>query len=112
MPIYNTDEYLEETLISLVNQTMIDEIEVILIDDGSTDESRHIIEKYAFDYDNFFAYHKENEGQGIARNYGLQLAKGEYVAFLDSDDYISPEAYETLYVLAIENNCDVAVGMF
>ena len=88
LPIYNVEDYLEETLDCLLNQTIISDIEVLMIDDGSTDNSRYIIEKFALDYENFHAYHKVNEGQGIARNYGLQFAKGEYVHFLDSDDYI------------------------
>ena len=78
MSTYNGQEYIREQLDSIVNQTMLENIEVIMIDDGSIDNSRYIIEKYALDYDNFHAYHKENEGQGIARNYGLNLAKGEF----------------------------------
>lgn len=110
IPIYNTAKYLEETLNSILNQTIIDDIEVLMIDDGSIDDSRYIIERYALDYDNFYAYHKENEGQGIARNYGLDLANGEYIHFLDSDDYLVPEAYEKLYDLAISNDYDFVVG--
>ena len=70
IPIYNVEDYIEETLDSLLNQTIIDDIEVLMIDDGSTDNSRYIIEKYALDYDNFHAFHKENGGQGVARNFG------------------------------------------
>ena len=110
VPIYNTGEYLEETLMSLINQTIFEDIEVIMIDDGSCDESRYLVEKFALDYDNFYSYHKENEGQGIARNYGLKLAKGEYIHFMDSDDYIVPDAYEKLYNLAISNNYDFVTG--
>ena len=110
MPIYNTEYYLEETLISLASQTILDDLEVIMVDDGATDESRYIIEKYALDYDNFHAYHKENEGQGITRNYGLSLAKGEYTIFLDSDDYLPRDAYETLYDLALKTQSDIVVG--
>ena len=110
IPIYNTGKYLEETLVSILNQTMIDEIEVLMIDDGSTDDSKYIIERYALDYDNFYAFHKENEGQGIARNYGLDIAKGEFIHFMDSDDYVSFDAYEKLYSLAVSNNYDFVVG--
>lgn len=110
IPVYNTEEYIEETLMSLLNQTMIDDIEVIMIDDGSTDDSRYIIERYALDYDNFHAYHKENEGQGIARNHALKLAKGEYIHFFDSDDYLPPNAYETLYGYALKNNDDMVIS--
>lgn len=110
MPVYNTGIYLEETLNSLVNQTIIDDIEVLMIDDGSTDESRYIIEKFALDYDNFHACHKENEGQGIARNYGVSIAKGDYIHFMDSDDYIIPDAYEKLYNLVLSKDYDFVVG--
>jgi len=110
VPVYNTGIYLEETLNSLVNQTIVNDIEVLMIDDGSTDESRYIIEKFALDYDNFHAYHKENEGQGIARNYGLKLAKGDYIHFMDSDDYIVPDAYEKLYDLISSKDYDFVVG--
>ena len=109
IPVYNTGDYLEETLMSLLNQTMIDDIEVLMIDDGSTDDSRYIIEKYALDYDNFHAYHKENEGQGVARNYALKFAKGEYIHFFDSDDYLPPNAYETLYWHALKNRDDMVI---
>lgn len=109
IPVYNTGDYLEETLMSLLNQTMIDDIEVLMIDDGSSDDSRYIIEKYALDYDNFHAYHKENEGQGVARNYAIQFANGEYIHFFDSDDYLPPNAYETLYGHALKNNDDMII---
>ena len=99
IPLYNVENFIEETLNSLLNQTIIDDIEVLMIDDGSTDNSRYIIEKYALDYDNFYAFHKENEGQGVARNFGLKKAKGEYIHFLDADDFITPDAYEKLYEL-------------
>jgi glycosyltransferase involved in cell wall biosynthesis len=108
MPVYNVEEYIRETLDSLLNQTMIDDIEVLMIDDGSTDDSRYIIEEYALDHENFHAYHKKNEGQGIARNYGMELARGEYVHFMDADDYIPPKAYETLYNFNHDN--DFIVG--
>ncbi|WP_407454506.1 glycosyltransferase [Methanobrevibacter sp.] len=110
MPIYNTEMYIEETIMSLINQTMFDDLDIIVIDDGSSDESRYIIEKYALDYDNIHAYHKENEGQGIARNFGLKIARGKYIHFMDSDDYLSPTAYEKLYNLAENNNVDMVIG--
>jgi glycosyltransferase involved in cell wall biosynthesis len=69
LPIYNVEPYIEECLDSILNQTMIDDLEVIMVDDGSSDDSRYTIERYALDHDNFHAYHKENEGSGIARNY-------------------------------------------
>ncbi len=110
IPIYNVEDYLEETLNSLLNQTIIDDIEVLMIDDGSTDNSRYIIEKYALDYDNFHAFHKENGGQGVARNYGLEHAKGDYIHFLDSDDIITPDGYEKLYDVVSQGDYDFVVG--
>ncbi|AMK16190.1 glycosyltransferase family 2 protein [Methanobrevibacter olleyae] len=107
VPIYNVEEYLEDTLNCLLNQTFIENIEVLMIDDGSTDNSRYIIEKYALDYENFYAIHKENEGLSSGRNIGINLAKGEYIQFLDSDDYISLNGYENLYKLAKKNNADI-----
>lgn len=111
VPIYNIENYLPETLNSILKQSMIEEMEVLMIDDGSTDNSRHIIEEYALDYDNFFAFHKSNEGPSIARNLGIELAKGEYVMFLDSDDIILPDRCEKLYELAKKNDSDF-VGSF
>ena len=81
VPVYNVEDYLEDALNSIVNQTF-DDIEVLMIDDGSTDNSKYIIEKYALYYDNFYAFHKKNEGLPITRNYGLKFAKGEYVHFI------------------------------
>lgn len=107
IPIFNVEEYLEDTLNCLLNQSFIENMEVLMIDDGSSDNSRYIIEKYALDYDNFHAFHQENKGPSKSRNLGIDLAKGEYIQFLDSDDYISPNGYETLYELAKKNNSDI-----
>lgn len=110
IPIYNTEDYIEETLLSVINQTIFDEIEVIIVDDESTDNSKYIIEKYALDYSNIQVFHQKNEGQGISRNYGLSKSKGEYIHFLDSDDYLPPTAYETLYNMALKNESDIVIG--
>ena len=109
MPIYNTEKYLEDTLDSILNQTMIDDIEVLMIDDGSCDNSRYIVEKYALDYDNFFSFHNKNMGQGQERNFGIKQARGEYIHFMDSDDYIVPTFYEELYNFAIKEDYDFAM---
>ena len=108
IPIYNVDDYLEGTLDCLVNQTFLDNMEILMIDDGSTDNSRYIIEKYALDYDNFYAFHKKNEGAPIARNFGLERARGEYVHFLDSDDNLKDTyGYEKLYEIATKYDSDI-----
>lgn len=110
VPVYNTENYLEEALDSVLNQTMIDDIEVLMIDDGSSDDSRYIIEKYALDYENFHAFHNENIGQGRERNFGVDHAKGEYIHFMDADDYILPDTYEKLYEIAKSDNYDFVMG--
>ena len=110
LAIYNVQDYLDECLKSLLNQTMFDDIEVLMVDDGSSDYSKELVDEYAEKYENFHAFHKENEGPGIARNYGIHRAKGEYIHFLDSDDYIKPDAYENLYKIAKETDCDFVVG--
>lgn len=112
MPVFNGDFYLQEALDSIVNQTIIEDIEVIMVDDGSTDNSGRIIDKYASDFDNFHAYHTENKGVTFARNFGMDLAKGEYIHFMDADDYLASEAYEKLYNLASKFNHDIVTGNF
>lgn len=107
LPIYNVENYLEDTLNCLLNQTFIDNMEVLMIDDGSTDDSRYIIERYALDYDNFYAFHKKNEGPALTRNYGIDRAKGEYVHFLDADDTLANDGYEKLYAIATDTHSDI-----
>ncbi len=109
LPIYNVEDYLEDTLNCLLNQTLKD-IEVLMIDDGSTDNSRYIIEKYALDHDNFHAFHKENGGPALARDCGLDHAKGEYVHFLDSDDTLAYDGYEKLYDIAVKTDSDIVTA--
>ena len=106
VPIYNTEKYLEKCLDTLVNQTLED-IEIILINDGSPDNSEKIVEKYIDKYqDKIVYYKKENEGQGVARNYGIDIARGQFISFVDSDDYIDKTMFEKLYNKAIENKAD------
>lgn len=107
VPVYNVEKYLSRCVDSLTNQTLQD-IEIILVDDGSTDQSGKICDDYAQKDDRIKAFHKENAGQGLARNDGLKVASGEYVAFLDSDDYMEPKAYEELYDLMKNSGSDMA----
>ena len=109
IPVYNVEAYLYDTFNCLINQTIFEDIEIFAVDDGSTDNSRYIIENFALDYDNIHAFHKANERQGIARNFALEMAKGEYIHFLDADDYIPP-AYETFYNIAKEHDSDIVIG--
>lgn len=109
VPIYNVEEFLQECLDSLVNQTLRD-IEVLMIDDGSTDNSAIIAKLYEKKFDNFHYIYKENGGLGNARNFGIPYVKGEFLIFLDSDDIIPIDAYEKMYNAAIENNVDIVCG--
>ena len=107
--IYNLDSYLNKCLDSLVNQTL-KEIEILCVDDGSTDKSGKIIDEYEKMYPNKIkAFHKENGGEFTTRSYGLSKASGEYVAFVDCDDYVRKEWAEKLYNAAKENDADLAV---
>ena len=106
IPVYNTKKYLEQCIKSTLSQTY-DNIEIILVDDGSTDGSGDICDKYAMENSNIQVVHKLNAGLGMARNTGLELVNGTYVAFLDSDDYISPHMIENLYKKILEENVSV-----
>ena len=108
VPVYNTMEYLPKCLDSLAAQTL-DEIEVLVINDGSPDDSNKVIKEYEEKYDFIHGYEKENGGLSDARNYGIQKATGEYVAFVDSDDYITPDMCEKMYHLAKEQDLDIVV---
>lgn len=107
VPIYNVETYLRKCLDSLVNQTLAD-IEIICIDDGSTDNSSAILQEYAI-YDNRVKIITQNNfGVSNARNKGLRLAKGEYIGFCDPDDWVEADFYEKLYNYAIQYNADIA----
>ena len=108
VPVYNVEKYLGKCLDSLVNQTL-KEIEIIVVNDGSPDNSQKIIDKYAKKYKNIKAYKKENGGLSDARNYGIKKANGKYIAFVDSDDYVSVNMMEVMYNKAISDNLDIVV---
>lgn len=95
VPIYNVEPYLDECILSIRNQTYKN-LQIILVDDGSTDFSGKICDKHALEDDRITTIHQENQGLVIARKKGLELADGEYVGFVDGDDYIEPQMYETL----------------
>lgn len=106
VPIYNTAAYLKQCLDSLAAQTM-QLVEVLLIDDGSTDGSRSICETYCGQFPWFRYYYKENGGLSDARNYGLQHVCGKYVAFVDSDDYVEADFLEQLWSTAEQKNAQM-----
>ena len=106
VPIYNVEKYLEECLTSLANQTLKD-IEIICINDGSTDNSPRILQKYAKKYSNFIVINKKNSGYGDSMNKGLEKATGKYIGIVESDDFIESDAFEKLYKLARETKADI-----
>ncbi len=110
--VYNLQDYLPRCLDALVEQTL-QEIEILCVDDGSTDNAPQIIEEYAKRYpEKIKVFHKENGGEFSTRNYGLQRAKGEYITFVDTDDYVEKDWAEQLYRAAKENDADIAVCAF
>ena len=107
VPVYNMEKYIKRCIESLINQTL-DDIEIIIVNDGSRDNSKSIIKMYIEEYPQKIQYYeKENGGLSSARNYGMKFATGEYIAFLDSDDYVEKEMYEEMYSLAKEENADI-----
>lgn len=110
IPIYNAQEYLQKSIESVINQSLKD-IEIICVDDGSTDNSLEILNKLSKEHSTLKIFHQENNGSGMARNYGMDVAKGEYIAFLDSDDmYIDNIALEVLYNMATKHDANMVCG--
>ena len=109
VPVYNTKKYLKRSLDALVNQTLHhEELEIILVDDGSTDGSESICDEYERNYPGLVrVLHKSNGGQASARNLGIREAKGEYIGFADSDDYVDITMFEKLYKLAKAEDADL-----
>ena len=108
IPVYNVEKYLKTCLDSVINQTY-QNLEIILVNDGSTDNSGKICEEYKRTNSRIILIHKKNEGLSAARNTGLGIATGEYISFLDSDDYISNDMLETLYNRLVKTQSDMSV---
>ena len=113
VPVYNTEKYLRRCLDSLVNQT-IEDIEIIVINDCSPDNSKEILKEYEKKYkDKIKVFHnKTNKGIGYNRNYGIKKATGEYIGFVDSDDWVNETMYDKLYKKAKEDNLDLVLCNF
>lgn len=111
VPVYNVEEYLEICIDSILNQTFKD-FELILVNDGSTDNSLKICKYYENIDNRIYIIDKKNGGLSSARNAGLDIAKGEYIGFVDSDDYIHPQMYELLYNQIIKNKADISMCDF
>ena len=110
MPIFNGSEFLERSVSSLLNQTL-QNFEIVFIDDGSTDNTLEILNTYKQKYDFITILTQENLGSGKARNYGINEAKGEYIAFLDADDFfIDNDALEKMYNLAKLNDANMVTA--
>lgn len=109
VPVYNVQDYLQECLDSLIAQTYKD-FEVILVNDGSTDSSPAMCEEYAARDTRFRVLHQENKGLSGARNTGIEAAQGEYLFFLDSDDYLPLDTLEILHAVAMETGADYVAG--
>ena len=109
IPIYNVEKYIEKCLNTIINQTYKN-IEIILIDDGSTDKSSNICDKYSKIDERIKVIHKQNEGVSIARNDGIELSTGKYIVFIDPDDYVSKNHIETLYSCININNVDLVIS--
>lgn len=108
VPVYNVKEYLERCLQSVCGQTYRN-LEIILIDDGSTDGSGELCDWFAQEDERVRVIHQENAGQSVARNRGLDIARGEYFGFVDGDDWIEPDMYEFLYRLMTDNDADISI---
>lgn len=111
VPVYNVKEYLVNCLDSIVSQTYKN-IQIILVDDGSSDGSTCICKQYAKEDDRVELIYKENGGLSDARNFGIQRAKGEYITFIDSDDCVSRYYVENLLNLSQKTGCDIAITNF
>lgn len=109
IPVYNVEKYLEECLNSVLNQTL-DKIQIIIVNDGSTDGSFNIIKKYSSKHNNIKVINQENKGLSQARNVGIDNAEGEYIAFLDSDDWVVKDMYEKMYNKAKKYDCPLIIS--
>ena len=109
IPIYNSQEYLARCFDSIMSQTESD-LEIILVDDGSPDNSAKIIDELAKKDDRITCVHKENGGVSSARNAGLRIASGEYVTFIDGDDWVEPKYISYLLNLVESNKCEIGMN--
>lgn len=108
VPVYNAEQFIGNTIENLLSQTISD-LEIILINDGSTDKSGEICDSYGCTHSNIRVIHQENQGVSCARNAGLAVSTGEYIGFCDADDTPDRDLYEFLYNMALRENCDIAL---
>jgi glycosyltransferase involved in cell wall biosynthesis len=108
IPVYNAVAYIKQCVHSVLNQT-IQDIEIIAVNDGSTDDSRQILDLLASTDERLHVFHQVNKGVSTARNFGLQQSKGKYIGFCDADDWMEPEMLQELYTAITYNDCDWAI---
>ena len=108
VPVYNAERYLSDCLDSLLDQTL-DDIQIVCVDDGSTDNSPKILDDYAKKHSNIKVIHQSNQGLGGARNAGIKNSDGEYIGFVDADDFVSSRMFETMYRSAKKNKSEVVI---
>lgn len=111
VPVYKVEKYIDRCLQSIINQTLSD-IEIILVEDGSPDNCKNICDEYVARDNRIKVIHKENGGLSSARNAGIEIAMGEYIAFADSDDYVDTTIYEKLYSACKKDNADTGLSGF
>ena len=105
IPVFNTQDYISDCLKSIMDASL-ENVEIIIIDDGSTDNSREIINEFSKNEKNISYFYQENKGQGAARNKALELAKGDYVYFMDSDDILNPSRFNEIYTIIKDEKLD------
>ena len=109
VPVYNVEKYLKRCVDSLIGQSYPN-LEILLVDDGSKDSSLSICKEYELKDSRIRALHKENEGLGLTRNYGIERATGKYITFVDSDDYLTSDAVEAMLGKAEATDADVVIA--
>ncbi|MEG0663744.1 MAG: glycosyltransferase family 2 protein [Clostridia bacterium] len=109
VPVYNVEKYLNRCVESIIKQTYKN-LEIILIDDGSPDNCGQLCEQFKTQDNRIKVYHKKNEGLGLTRNLGLKEATGNYITFVDSDDWIGPQHIENMYLALCNNSADLCIG--
>ncbi len=109
VPVYNTEKYLKQCVESLISQTL-EEIEIVIVDDGSKEECANLCDELSKTDDRIKVIHKQNGGSGLARNTGIEAATGEYIGFVDSDDYVDLKMYKSLYDAAVKNDADLCLS--
>ena len=112
IPVYNAEKYINKSLESLENQSIFEKLEIIIVNDGSKDNSKEIIRKFESKHNNVKLVNQENKGVSSARNRGIELATCKYISFLDADDYLDSDFYEYLITAPETYNCEMALCGF